>query len=132
MLSLAPGTYSHSISVANLAESACSAMGANPLLARVGAYYHDIGKIARPYAFIENQIGGDSFHERLDPVAFVHRTAGHPVAETHQAAQPAQISSQLKVRVFRVRAEVKAARRAPGPPAARARSGRSAGRARRW
>lgn len=55
MLSQAPGTYSHSISVANLAESACSAMGANALLARVGAYYHDIGKIQQSEYFIENQ-----------------------------------------------------------------------------
>ncbi len=55
MLAQAPGTYSHSISVANLAESACSAMGANPLLARVGAYYHDIGKIEQSEYFIENQ-----------------------------------------------------------------------------
>ena len=55
LLAQAPGTYSHSISVANLAESACSAMGANPLLARVGAYYHDIGKIGQSEYFIENQ-----------------------------------------------------------------------------
>jgi len=55
MLAQAPGTYSHSISVANLAESACSAMGANPLLSRVGAYYHDIGKIEQSEYFIENQ-----------------------------------------------------------------------------
>jgi putative nucleotidyltransferase with HDIG domain len=55
MLAQAPGTYSHSISVANLAESACSAMGADALLARVGAYYHDIGKIEQSEYFIENQ-----------------------------------------------------------------------------
>jgi putative nucleotidyltransferase with HDIG domain len=63
MLSQAPGTYSHSISVANLAESACSAMGANALLARVGAYYHDIGKIAQSEYFIENQ---DSYNKHDD------------------------------------------------------------------
>ncbi len=55
MLSLAPGTYSHSISVANLAESACNEINANALLARVGAYYHDIGKIDQAEYFIENQ-----------------------------------------------------------------------------
>jgi cyclic-di-AMP phosphodiesterase PgpH len=55
MLSLAPGTYTHSISVANLAETACEAIGANALLARVGAYYHDIGKIDQADFFIENQ-----------------------------------------------------------------------------
>ena len=51
-----PGTYHHSIIVANLAESAVDAIGANGLLARVGAYYHDIGKLERPYFFKENQL----------------------------------------------------------------------------
>ncbi|MDR2517619.1 MAG: HDIG domain-containing protein [Spirochaetaceae bacterium] len=51
----APGTYSHSLMVANLAENACQAIGANPLLARVGAYYHDIGKMENPAYFVENQ-----------------------------------------------------------------------------
>lgn len=55
MLSLAPGTYSHSLNVANLAETACKEIGANPLLARVGAYYHDIGKIEQAEYFVENQ-----------------------------------------------------------------------------
>ncbi len=55
MLSLAPGTYNHSIMVANLAESACTRIGANALLARVGGYYHDIGKIEQARYFIENQ-----------------------------------------------------------------------------
>jgi putative nucleotidyltransferase with HDIG domain len=55
MLSLAPGTYNHSIMVANLAESACTRIGANALLARVGGYYHDIGKIDQARYFIENQ-----------------------------------------------------------------------------
>lgn len=55
MLSQAPGTYTHSISVANLAETACEAIGANALLARVSAYYHDIGKIDQADYFIENQ-----------------------------------------------------------------------------
>ena len=55
MLSQAPGTYGHSVTVANLAESACREIGANPLLARVGAYYHDIGKIDQAEYFVENQ-----------------------------------------------------------------------------
>ena len=55
MLSQAPGTYTHSISVANLAETACEAIGANALLARVSAYYHDIGKVEQADYFIENQ-----------------------------------------------------------------------------
>jgi putative nucleotidyltransferase with HDIG domain len=66
MLNLAPGTYSHSISVANLAESACSEIGANALLARVGAYYHDIGKIDQAEYFIENQRAYNK-HDELKP-----------------------------------------------------------------
>lgn len=55
LFTAASGTYSHSIMVANLAESACQDIGANPLLARVGAYYHDIGKLEQPGYFVENQ-----------------------------------------------------------------------------
>jgi cyclic-di-AMP phosphodiesterase PgpH len=66
----APGTYHHSIMVGNLAESAASQIGANPLLARVGAYYHDIGKVgtkAKPFYFIENQERGINPHDKLEP-----------------------------------------------------------------
>lgn len=63
----APGTYAHSINVANLAESASAAVGGNPLLARAGTYYHDIGKMARPQFFIENQPPGRNPHDRLPP-----------------------------------------------------------------
>ena len=66
MLTLAPGTYSHSINVANLAESACRDIGANPLIARVGSFYHDIGKIEQAEYFIENQTAGNK-HEELQP-----------------------------------------------------------------
>jgi len=62
----APGTYQHSMIVANLAEAACTAVGANALLARVGAYYHDVGKLMRPMYFTENQ-RGDNPHDRTDP-----------------------------------------------------------------
>ena len=62
-----PGTYHHSIMVGNLAERAAEAIGADPLLARVAAYYHDIGKLANPMAFIENQAGGDNVHDQLAP-----------------------------------------------------------------
>jgi putative nucleotidyltransferase with HDIG domain len=55
LFTVAPGTYSHSIMVANLAEAACQDIGANPLLARVGAYYHDMGKMDQPEYFVENQ-----------------------------------------------------------------------------
>ena len=63
----APGTYHHSVMVANLAEAAAQAVGADPLLARVGAYFHDIGKLKRPYFFIENQFAGDNPHDKISP-----------------------------------------------------------------
>nr|WP_216366327.1 HD family phosphohydrolase [Geobacillus sp. BMUD] len=66
LLTEAPGTYHHSIMVANLAEAACEAIGADGLLARVACYYHDIGKTKRPRYFIENQIGGNP-HDHLSP-----------------------------------------------------------------
>lgn len=62
----APGTYTHSMTVAILAEAAAKAVGADPLLSRVGGLYHDIGKLRRPHCFIENQ-GGDNIHDRLSP-----------------------------------------------------------------
>ncbi|MBN1629609.1 MAG: HDIG domain-containing protein [Thermoleophilia bacterium] len=67
LMQVAPGTYNHSIQMANLAESAAEAIGADPLLARVGAYYHDIGKTVRPDYFVENQIYVDNPHDRLSP-----------------------------------------------------------------
>jgi len=63
----APGTYYHSILVGNLAEAAAEDIGANPLLCRVGAYYHDIGKLKRPYFFKENQITRDNPHDKITP-----------------------------------------------------------------
>lgn len=63
----APGTYAHTIAIANLAEAAARAIGANALLARVGAYYHDIGKIAKPQYFVENQAKGRNPHDKLKP-----------------------------------------------------------------
>jgi putative nucleotidyltransferase with HDIG domain len=63
----APGTYHHSIIVGNLAEAGAKAIGANTLLARVGAYYHDIGKVDKPEYFVENQMGAKSKHEKLTP-----------------------------------------------------------------
>ncbi|HEY8362640.1 MAG TPA: HDIG domain-containing metalloprotein [Tissierellaceae bacterium] len=64
----APGTYHHSILVGNLAESAAESISANPLLARVGAYYHDIGKLMRPFYFSENQFGMENPHDKLQPL----------------------------------------------------------------
>jgi cyclic-di-AMP phosphodiesterase PgpH len=63
----APGTYAHTINVANLAEAASHSIGANGLLARVGAYYHDIGKLVKPQYFIENQPRGRNPHDKLKP-----------------------------------------------------------------
>jgi len=62
-----PGTYHHSVLVGNLAETAADAIGADPVIARVGAYYHDIGKIKRPYFFVENQTGTDNPHDKIAP-----------------------------------------------------------------
>ncbi|MDM0490197.1 HDIG domain-containing protein [Clostridium perfringens] len=67
LLMEAPGTYHHSILVANLAELAAEQVGGNPLLARIGAYYHDVGKTKRPYFFRENQFGKKNPHDRLKP-----------------------------------------------------------------
>jgi putative nucleotidyltransferase with HDIG domain len=63
----APGTYHHTILVSNMAEEAAERIGADGLLARVGSYYHDIGKTVRPYFFTENRVGTVNPHERLDP-----------------------------------------------------------------
>ncbi len=62
-----PGTYHHSLMVGNLAERAAEAIGADALVARVAAYYHDVGKLANPLAFIENQAGGENIHDQLAP-----------------------------------------------------------------
>lgn len=63
----APGTYAHSIAMANLCEAACNAIGANGLLARVGCYYHDVGKLSKPQFFVENQMPGVNPHDKLKP-----------------------------------------------------------------
>ncbi|PLS15409.1 hypothetical protein CVD28_22950 [Bacillus sp. M6-12] len=89
ILTEAPGTYHHSIMVANLAESACEAIGANGLLARVGCYYHDIGKTKRPQFFIENQMNIDNPHDRLPPatsrdIIIAHATDGGEILRKHK------------------------------------------------
>jgi len=71
-----PGTYHHSLLVANLAERAAEVIGADPLVARVGAYYHDIGKMRNPTAFIENQTGTNP-HDELDPMVSAGIVAAH-------------------------------------------------------
>jgi cyclic-di-AMP phosphodiesterase PgpH len=61
----APGTYAHSVAMANLVEAACNRIGADGLLGRVGCYYHDIGKVMNPQYFVENQTRGNNPHDRL-------------------------------------------------------------------
>ncbi len=85
----APGTYHHSLMVSNLAEQAAERIGADALLVRVMAYYHDIGKIQRPYFFVENQPQGVNVHEKLDPkvsaqIIISHVTDGLDLAKKHR------------------------------------------------
>src|SRR5690606_35377720 len=74
----APGTYNHSISVATIAEAAADHIGANGLLVRVGAYFHDIGKMLKPQYFIENMTAGmESRHQHLAPAMSTLIIIGH-------------------------------------------------------
>jgi putative nucleotidyltransferase with HDIG domain len=89
----APGTYHHSVVVGNLVEAAAEAINANPLLARVAAYYHDIGKISKPQYFIENQAGGENRHDKLSPhmsalILISHVKEGGELARQHRLGQP--------------------------------------------
>lgn len=77
MAMVAPGTYHHSIVVGNLAEDAAEVIGANPLLARVGSYFHDIGKMDKPEYFIENQREGVNRHDNLTPYMSVLVITSH-------------------------------------------------------
>ena len=90
----ASGTYHHSIIVANLAEAGATAVGANGMLARVGAYYHDIGKLKRPMYFKENQMG-DNPHDRTDPrvsaaILIAHPRDGQLMAQKQRLPEPIQ------------------------------------------
>ena len=93
-----PGTYHHCMIVANLAEAAAEAVGADALLARVGAYYHDIGKLVRPTFFKENQIG-ENPHDKTDPrvstaILTQHTTDGVELAHKHHL--PEQIVDMIR------------------------------------
>jgi len=88
----APGTFHHSIAVATLAESAAKAIGANPLLTRVGAYYHDVGKILNPEFFVENQMESDKFHDSITPkqsvqIIISHVEEGQKIAKKYKLPQ---------------------------------------------
>jgi putative nucleotidyltransferase with HDIG domain len=72
-----PGTYHHSVMVGNLAERAAETIGADPLMARVAAYYHDVGKMKNPLAFIENQAGAHNIHDDLNAETSARIIAGH-------------------------------------------------------
>lgn len=78
ILTESPGTYHHSVMVANLSETACDAIGANGLLARVAAYYHDIGKTVRPQYFIENQLSIKNPHDTMKPKQSAEVIISHP------------------------------------------------------
>ena len=89
----APGTYHHSVIVGNLVEAAAEAVGANPLLARVTAYYHDIGKVKMPDYFVENQSGSISKHEKLTPhmssmIIINHVKEGIELAKQYKLPEP--------------------------------------------
>lgn len=93
-LRAAPGTYQHSLQVANLAEQAAEQIGANPMLTRVGALYHDVGKATHPHYFVENQLDGHNIHETLDPytsadIIIAHVRDGLTLARKHRL--PARI-----------------------------------------
>lgn len=89
----APGTFNHSMQVANLAEAAADAVGANALRARVGALYHDIGKMKKPEYFIENQQPGENPHEKCTPfmsalILGSHVKDGEEIGREHSLPQP--------------------------------------------
>jgi len=93
MIVKAPGTYHHSMVVGSLAEAAAEAVGANSLLVRVGAYFHDIGKSLKPQYFIENQRDADNVHDRLSPsmsalVIISHVKEGIELARRHRLPEP--------------------------------------------
>ncbi len=90
-----PGTYAHSVAVANLCEAACDAIGANGLLARVGCYYHDVGKMRRPLHFAENQGSGGNPHDRLPPETSASIIRDH-VVEGVVLAEEARLPSVVK------------------------------------
>ncbi len=90
----APGTYYHSVSVGNLAESAAEAIGADALLLRVASYYHDIGKTVRPYFFTDNQSDRENVHNELDPRTSAEIIADH-VREGVKMARAAGLPRQI-------------------------------------
>ncbi len=91
----APGTYAHSLMLANMCEAAADAIGANGLLARVGCYYHDIGKLRRPQYYVENQAGAANPHDKLKPQQSAQIIRNH-VKEGIELAQEARLPPVLQ------------------------------------
>jgi cyclic-di-AMP phosphodiesterase PgpH len=91
----APGTYAHTLSVANLAEASCHAIGANGLLARVGVYYHDVGKLVKPQYFVENQPRGRNPHDKLKPATSAQIIRNH-VTEGLRLAEDARLPAEIR------------------------------------
>lgn len=94
MLIVASGTYNHSMMVASLAEAACREIGANSLIARVGAYYHDIGKMDQPEYFVENQNGMENKHNEINPslsVSIIRSHVKKGVEKAHALHLPTQV-----------------------------------------
>ena len=92
LVQTAPGTYNHSINVASISETAAKSIGANGLLCRVGAYFHDVGKVRKPEYFIENQSGGENKHDDLEPtmstiVIIAHVKDGAEMGRQHKLPQ---------------------------------------------
>ncbi|OPY10139.1 MAG: hypothetical protein A4E66_01628 [Syntrophus sp. PtaB.Bin001] len=94
MMMEAPGTYHHSVVVASLVEAAAEAIGANPLLAKVSAYYHDIGKLKKPLYFIENQRNGENKHDKLSPKMSSLVIISH-VKDGCEIAQQAKLGKEI-------------------------------------
>lgn len=94
----APGTHQHSYVMSSVATEAAKAIGANPMLARVGAYYHDVGKLHAPEMFVENQQGGPNPHDALDPVEsarVILRHVSYGVELAHEEGLPPQIRGMI-------------------------------------
>jgi putative nucleotidyltransferase with HDIG domain len=92
LMLIAPGTYHHSMVVGQMVEAAAETIGANPMLAKAAAFYHDIGKIKKPAYFVENQVGGENKHEKLAPsmsslILISHVKDGVDLARKHRLGE---------------------------------------------
>jgi hypothetical protein len=92
LMLIAPGTYHHSMVVGQMVEAAAETIGANPMLAKAAAFYHDIGKIKKPAYFVENQMGGENKHEKLAPsmsslILISHVKDGVDLARRHRLGE---------------------------------------------